>query len=128
GQRGPGLPVCARRGATWLRRREVRAAQPSMAISNTPAVAPDPRVRLSRLEDLDILVPACVAMFTEEVGYSPLAAGGAYAARVRELVTLQRSYVRIEQAPEEIGRAACRDRGERSGAAEGRAEDSGVGA
>lgn len=94
------LPLWDRLGPTWMRPREVRADQPSMAISNTPAVAPDPRVRLSRLEDLDILVPACVAMFTEEVGYSPLAAGGAYAARVRELVTLQRSYVRIEQAPE----------------------------
>src|SRR5699024_6408029 len=79
---------------------ELREDQPSMAIWGPPAVAPDPAVRLSRLEELDIVVPACVAMFTEEVGYSPLASGGAYAARVRELVATGRSYVRIEQARE----------------------------
>ncbi len=100
---GPADQVMAlweRLGPTWMRPREVRDDQPSMAISGPPAVAPDPRVRLSRAEELDVVVPACVAMFTEEVGYSPLAAGGAYAARVRELVMSGRSYVIIEDAPE----------------------------
>src|SRR5699024_3268449 len=73
------LGLWERLGAAWMRPRDVRAEQPSMAISGPPAVAPDPRVRLSRLEELDVVVPACVAMFTEEVGYSPLASGGAYA-------------------------------------------------
>ena len=94
------LGLWDRLGQGWLPSREVRGDQPSMAISDTPAVEPDPRVRLSTLEDLDVVVPACVAMFTEEVGYSPLASGGAYAARVHELVSTQRSYVRIEDAPE----------------------------
>ena len=39
----------------------------------------DPRVRRVRLDELDVLYPACVAMFTEEVGVSP---GGATAARL----------------------------------------------
>ncbi|WP_413450625.1 GNAT family N-acetyltransferase [Georgenia phoenicis] len=94
------LSLWDRLGPGWLPPREVRGNQPSMAIADTPAVEPDPRVRLSRLDELDVVVPACVAMFTEEVGYSPLASGGAYAARVHELVSTQRSYVRIEDAPE----------------------------
>ncbi len=94
------LPLWERLGPSWMRPREVRDDQPSMAISWTPSIEPDPRVRLSRLDELDVVVPACVEMFTEEVGYSPLAAGGAYAARVRELVVMNRSYVRIEEAPE----------------------------
>ncbi len=88
-----------RLAARWSRPRDIRADQPSMAISATPAVAPDPRVRHSGERDLDILVPACVAMFTEEVGYSPLAGGGAYAARVHELVATRRSFVRTDVGP-----------------------------
>jgi len=94
------LGLWERLGSGWMRPREVREDQPSMAISTAPAIDPDPRVRLSRLEELDVVVPACVAMFTEEVGYSPLASGGAYAARVHELVATGRSYVWIEDAPE----------------------------
>lgn len=94
------LGLWERLGPGWMRPREVRDDQPSMAISTSPAIAPDPRVRLSRLDELDVVVPACVAMFTEEVGYSPLASGGAYAARVHELVSTGRSYVWIEDTPE----------------------------
>jgi len=94
------LGLWERLGSGWMRPREVREDQPSMAISTAPAIDPDPRVRLSRLDELDVVVPACVAMFTEEVGYSPLASGGAYAARVHELVATGRSYVWIEDAPE----------------------------
>ena len=45
-----------------------------------------------------MLLPACIAMFTEEIGVSPLAGdGGAlYRARVTELVTQGRAYARIE--------------------------------
>jgi len=94
------LPLWERLGPSWIPAREVREDQPSMAITGPVAVEPDPLVRLSSLDELDVVVPACVAMFTEEVGYSPLASGGAYAARVRELVATNRSYVRIEEAPE----------------------------
>jgi predicted GNAT family acetyltransferase len=80
----------------WPRAREVRSHQPSLAIARDPDVAPDPLVRLSRPEELAAVLPACIAMFTEEVGYSPVAGGGtAYRERVRALVAEERSYVRL---------------------------------
>jgi uncharacterized protein len=82
----------------WGRPREVRASQPVMAISSDPLVAPDPLVRLVRPDELNTLLPASVAMFTEEVGVSPVGpdGGAAYRARVAELIRAGRSYARIE--------------------------------
>lgn len=82
----------------WGPAREVRAAQPLMAIDGPPLGAPDPGVRPVRLGEVDILLPACVAMFTEEVGVSPLSGdgGAAYRARVTELVRSGRAFARIE--------------------------------
>jgi uncharacterized protein len=81
----------------WGRPREVRASQPVMAISSPPLVAPDPLVRLVRPDELNTLLPASVAMFTEEVGVSPVGpdGGAAYRARVAELIRAGRSYARI---------------------------------
>jgi len=83
----------------WGPARDVRACQPLLAIDGDPPVVPDPLVRRVRLEELDILVPACVAMFTEEVGVSPLGADGgtSYRARVAELIRLGRAFARIEE-------------------------------
>jgi predicted GNAT family acetyltransferase len=82
----------------WGRPREIRSAQPVMAISSDPLVPPDPRVRLVRPDELNTLLPASVAMFTEEVGVSPVGpdGGAAYRARVAELIRAGRSYARIE--------------------------------
>ena len=82
----------------WGPAREVRAAQPLMAIDGPPLVAPDPGVRRVRQGEVDILLPACVAMFTEEVGVSPLSGdgGAAYRARVTELVRSGRAFARID--------------------------------
>jgi uncharacterized protein len=82
----------------WGPAREIRAAQPLMAISGPPRVAADPAVRRVRLDEIDILMPACIAMFTEEVGVSPLTGdgGAAYRARVTELVRTGRAFARIE--------------------------------
>ncbi|CAM5545876.1 N-acetyltransferase GCN5 OS=Streptomyces antimycoticus OX=68175 GN=SANT12839_067670 PE=4 SV=1 [Streptomyces antimycoticus] len=69
---------------------------------------------------MDVIMPACVAMFTEEVGVSPLAGDGGllYQARVAELVTAGRSFARIENGrvvfKAEIGAAtphACQIQG-----------------
>ncbi|WP_425954445.1 GNAT family N-acetyltransferase [Xylanimonas sp. McL0601] len=96
GESGAALALWAGLERFWPPAREVRAHQPSLAIARDPDVEPDPRVRLSRLEELPTLMPACVAMFTEEVGYSPVAGGGvAYRERVRSLVADSRSYVRF---------------------------------
>jgi predicted GNAT family acetyltransferase len=82
----------------WGAAREVRPVQPLMAISDDPAIKADPAVRPVREDELDILIPACIAMFTEEVGVSPVSGGDTalYRARVRELVTSGRAFVRIE--------------------------------
>ena len=77
----------------------MRAHQPLMVTRALPAdVAPDPLVRRVRRDEIDVLMPACVAMFTEEVGVSPLAGDGGllYQARVAELVSTGRSFARIE--------------------------------
>jgi uncharacterized protein len=82
----------------WGLPREIRAAQPLMAISDPPRVAADPAVRRVRPNEIDTLMPACIAMFTEEVGVSPLIGDGgvAYRARVTELVRTGRAFARIE--------------------------------
>ena len=82
----------------WGRPREIRPTQPVMAISGPPQVVPDAQVRHVRPDELDILLPASVAMFTEEVGVSPVGAdgGSAYRARVNELIGLGRAFARIE--------------------------------
>ena len=82
----------------WGPAREVRDPQPLMSIAGPPAVPPDPEVRRVRPHELDILVPACVAMFTEEVGISPLGAdgGASYRSRIAELVGAGRAFARIQ--------------------------------
>ncbi|QWC85388.1 GNAT family N-acetyltransferase [Nocardioidaceae bacterium] len=83
----------------WERHvREYRWRQPLLVIDGDPAIDPDPRVRLGRLEDMDVLYPAAVAMSTEEVGVSPEAGGNArlYRARVEQLVERGWSFVLIE--------------------------------
>ncbi len=83
---------------SWARARDVRTAQPLLALDGPPAVASDPAVRRVRPDELDVLLPACVAMFTEEIGVSPSDGdGGAlYRARVQELLAQGRAWARIE--------------------------------
>ncbi|MPV39114.1 GNAT family N-acetyltransferase [Georgenia subflava] len=91
------LSLWDRLAPVWTRPREVRPDQPSMVIDGDPAVPADPAVRLAQRDELAEVVPASVAMFTEEVGYDPTVVGGAYAARVAELVANGRTYVRIDR-------------------------------
>jgi predicted GNAT family acetyltransferase len=82
----------------WPRPREIRWDQPHLQTRGPSAVAADPLVRRTVPGDLDVLYPACVAMYTEEVGVSPEAGGGAdlYRARVAQLVSRGWSFARIE--------------------------------
>jgi predicted GNAT family acetyltransferase len=105
---------------SWGPAREVRPDQPLLAIDHPPEVAPDPGVRLVRPDELDVLLPACVAMFTEEIGVRPDSGdgGAAYRARVSELIAAGRSFARIEDGrvlfKAEIGAAtatACQVQG-----------------
>ncbi|MGY1917222.1 GNAT family N-acetyltransferase [Blastococcus sp. SYSU DS0973] len=104
----------------WGPARDHRPRQPLMAMDGPPAVAPEPRVRPVRPDQLDVLLPAAVAMFTEEVGVSPLRTdgGAGYRARVDELVRAGQSLAWIEDGrvlfKAEIGavcRAACQVQG-----------------
>ena len=56
----------------WERPREIRACQPLMVISGPPTVEADPRVRRVGPGDAESYFAAAVAMYTEEVGVSPL--------------------------------------------------------
>jgi uncharacterized protein len=83
---------------SWGRPREVRPVQPVMAISGRSPVEPDAQVRMVRPHELDVMLPSCIAMFTEEVGVSPIGAdgGAAYRARMADLIGSGRSFARIE--------------------------------
>ncbi|MFG2832075.1 GNAT family N-acetyltransferase [Streptomyces sp. NPDC048434] len=99
----------------WGPAREIRTHQPLM-VTTAPAaeIAPDPYVRRIRKNEMDLIMPACVAMFTEEVGISPMAGDGGllYQARVAELVGSGRAFARIEHGKvifkAEIGAATQR--------------------
>lgn len=84
---------------SWGRPREARWEQPHLEISGLPALAPDRAVRRSVRSDMDALYPACVAMYTEEVGVSPEQGGGAelYRARVAQLVGRGWSFARYDR-------------------------------
>jgi predicted GNAT family acetyltransferase len=98
GERDAVAGMWAELAPAWGPAREVRDPQPLMSIAGPPAVPPDPEVRRVRPDELDILVPACVAMFTEEVGISPLGAdgGASYRSRIAELVGTGRAFARIQ--------------------------------
>ena len=99
----------------WGPARDIRARQPLMVAEEPSAdVEPDPFVRRVGRNEMDVIMPACVSMFTEEVGISPMAGDGGllYQARVAELVGSGRSFARIEDGKvvfkAEIGAATSR--------------------
>ncbi|WP_028658905.1 DUF4081 domain-containing GNAT family N-acetyltransferase [Nocardioides insulae] len=83
----------------WGRPRECRWEQPHLELGEAPSVPADPEVRRTHRDDLEALYPACVAMYTEEVGVSPETHGGGdlYRARVLQLMSRGWSFARFEQ-------------------------------
>lgn len=81
----------------WPAPREARWEQPLMSLNQPPAVEPDPQVRITRPEEVGVLFPASVAMYTEEIGTSPIIDGQErrYRARVEQLVRRGWSFSRI---------------------------------
>lgn len=90
-------PVLLRR---WGPARAVRANQPLLMIDAPSAIPADPAVRRVQPEDLPRFLPAAVAMFTEELGVSPIAhdAGRGYRARVAELIGAGRAFARFDDS------------------------------
>jgi uncharacterized protein len=113
-------PLWNRLETAWGPPRDVRPQQPLLAVDGPPAVAAEPRVRPVRPAELDTLLPAAVAMFTEEVGVSPLRVdgGAGYRARLADLIRTGQALAWIERGEvlfkAEIGavsRSACQIQG-----------------
>ncbi len=98
-------------GADWPPPREIRWRQPHLQIDHGSDVAADPDVRATSPGDLATVYPACVAMYTEEVGVSPEEAGGKdlYRARVQQLISRGWSFARFDESGRVIFKAevAC---------------------
>ena len=114
GERSAVLGLWEQLSGHWPAPREIRADQPSLVIDSEPLAAPDPAVRRTHAGEYDEVLPACIAMFTEEVGYSPASGpSGPYEVRVRHLIEQGRSFARFDGDPPhvlfkaEIGALAC---------------------
>lgn len=81
-------------GQSWRNPREVRASQPVMVIESEPQIAPDERVQPITLADWAAYVEAAIAMYTEEVGVSPIVGGNPshYQQYVRQLIESGRAF------------------------------------
>jgi len=82
----------------WPKPREIRETQPLLFADDEPILAPDPLVRPALIRELDILLPACVSMFTEEVGVSPVVGSSeqSYRNRIADLINHRRIFTRID--------------------------------
>lgn len=82
----------------WGPARSVRPRQPFLVLDRPPRTEASPEVRRVRPDELDVLYPACVAMYTEELGMSPESGGGAalYRARVAQLIAKGHAFAHIE--------------------------------
>ena len=113
GLRDAVLPLWDRLEPRWGPARSPRLDQPFMTLDRDSRIAPDPRVRPVLIDEFDTIYPACVAMFTEEVGVDPEASSrSGYRARVAQLISQGWSFAIIEDGEvvfkTEVG-AATRD-------------------
>ena len=100
GEADAALGLWGRLADSWSHPREIRTNQPSLVIDHDPLVEPDPLVRRTLPTEYELVLPACVRMFTEEVGYSPVSGpGGPYETRVRSLIAENHSFVRFGRGP-----------------------------
>lgn len=86
--------------AGWGPAREVRPDQPVMTMATNPrdlGVPIDGAVRPATTLEVDLVTPAAVAMFTEEIGYPPYSGSDtAYRAGVADLIGRGQTFVRVE--------------------------------
>ncbi|MCA4133752.1 GNAT family N-acetyltransferase [Arthrobacter sp. M4] len=85
---------------------EVRAHQPLLVLSGLPAVSPNPNLGFGDMADFDRILPACAAMFEEEVGYSPFLGGKEYySRRIAGLIRQRHSLVHLDEVGNVIFKA-----------------------
>lgn len=90
------LAMWSRLDRLWGPPRDVRDCQPLLATGTRAPVRCDPHVRLVRPDEVGVLYPAAVAMYTEEVGVPPAGEGDhSYRDRVVDLVRARRAYARF---------------------------------
>lgn len=78
---------------------EVRTRQPLLTIAGPPLIEPNRELSVGGMADFDRILPACAAMFEEEVGYSPFLGGqDFYSRRVAGLIRQGHSLVHIDAA------------------------------
>lgn len=84
----------------WGPARAVRSHQPLLATSTLPSalgVDLDPRVRPARPDEVDLVLPAAVHMFTAEIGYAPFSGNSrSYRGSLAALVAQGHTYVVVE--------------------------------
>jgi predicted GNAT family acetyltransferase len=85
---------------------DVRAVQPLLTLAGPPAVQPNGELVFSQFADFDRILPACAAMFEEEVGYSPFLGGREfYSRRVEGLIRQGHSLVHLNEGREVVFKA-----------------------
>ena len=84
---------------TWGAPRTVRTRQPLLATAGPlpPGTPCDAQVRLARFDEVDLVMPAAAAMFTEEIGYPPYRGSGQlYRAGIASLIREGHTFVRVD--------------------------------
>lgn len=85
----------------WGTPRAVRGHQPLLSTSTPPSalgVELDQRVRPARADELDLVLPAAVHMFTAEIGYAPYTGSSrGYRGSLAALIARGHTYVVVER-------------------------------
>ncbi len=97
--------LCRRWPHVWERQREVRAHQPLMVIEGRAKVATDPRVCRVTRADVESYFDAAVAMYTEEVGVTPLDGTNGYRWYVERLIDQRRAMGIVDESGQVIFKA-----------------------
>jgi len=93
------LPLWESLRPGWGEPRAVRTRQPVLATAGPlPAgTQRDGRVRPARFDEVDLVMPAAAAMFTEEIGYPPYRGSGhLYRQGVATLIRAGHTFVRVD--------------------------------
>ncbi|WP_179390494.1 DUF4081 domain-containing GNAT family N-acetyltransferase [Psychromicrobium silvestre] len=100
------LNIFRRLSELGFRAAEIRECQPLMAMAGESSLDPAPGLQPSLMDSFDQILPAAVAMFEEEVGYSPYLGGEEfYRRRVANLIRQGHSLSHLDQRGEVIFKA-----------------------
>jgi predicted GNAT family acetyltransferase len=93
------LPLWEHLRPTWGEPRDVRAYQPVLATAGPlpTTLRCDPSVRRARFNEVDLVMPAAAAMFTEEIGYPPYwGSRQVYRQGIECLIRAGHTFVRVD--------------------------------